>query len=129
VNIWKAILTHLEVLSLRSSGETNEDYKREASISVSVTLPYHSRNEFVNHSLSDKKHLEWRMHTCQNIVTCYTIQKSCFHRAVPKRAEESQRKPKRADESRRKPKWAEPTKGRDVYTSLFRNGWLHTLRD
>jgi hypothetical protein len=62
-------------------------------------------------------------------VTCYTMQKSCFHRAVPKRAEESRREPNRADESRRKPKWAEPTNGRNVYTSLLRNGWLHTLRD
>jgi hypothetical protein len=53
------------------------------------------------------------------IVTCYTMQKSCFHRAVPKRA----------DESRRNPKWAERRKGRNVYTSLLRNGWLHTLRD
>jgi hypothetical protein len=45
----------------------------------------------------------------KNIVTCYTMQKSCFHRAVPKRTEKS----------RRKPKWAEPTKGRNVYTSLL----------
>jgi hypothetical protein len=52
------------------------------------------------------------------IVTCYTMQKSCFHRAVPKRAEERRRKPTKA----------EPTKGRNVYTSLLRNGWLHTLR-
>jgi hypothetical protein len=26
-------------------------------------------------------------------VTCYTMQKSCFHRAVPKRAEESRSEP------------------------------------
>jgi hypothetical protein len=28
-----------------------------------------------------------------NIVTCYTMQKLCFHRAVPKRADESRSYP------------------------------------
>jgi hypothetical protein len=37
------------------------------------------------------------------IVTCYTMQKSCFHRAVPKRAEESRREPTKAKESRSEP--------------------------
>jgi hypothetical protein len=32
--------------------------------------------------------------TIKDIVTYYTIQKSCFRRAVPKRADESRRKPK-----------------------------------
>jgi hypothetical protein len=36
-------------------------------------------------------------------VTYYTMQKSCFHRAVSKRAQESRRKQKRADESRSEP--------------------------
>jgi hypothetical protein len=36
-------------------------------------------------------------------VTCYTMQKSCFHRAVPKRAEESRREPTKAEESRSEP--------------------------
>jgi hypothetical protein len=35
------------------------------------------------------------------------MQKSCFHRAVPKRAEESRREQKKAEENRRKPKKAE----------------------
>jgi hypothetical protein len=34
------------------------------------------------------------------IVTCYTMRKSCFHRAVPKRAEENRREPTKAEESR-----------------------------
>jgi hypothetical protein len=33
-------------------------------------------------------------------VTCYTMQKSCFHRAVPKRAEENRREPTKAEVSR-----------------------------
>jgi hypothetical protein len=35
-----------------------------------------------------------------NTVTCYTMQKSCIHRAVPKKAEESRRKLKKAEVSR-----------------------------
>jgi hypothetical protein len=71
-------------------------------------------------------------------VTCVLFQNTAIYCDVlhhaeivfpPCRAEESRRKPKRADESRRKPKWAEPKKGRNVYTLLLRNGWLHTLRD
>jgi hypothetical protein len=38
------------------------------------------------------------------LVTCYTMQNSCFHRAISRRAEESRRKPKKAEESRLKPK-------------------------
>jgi hypothetical protein len=34
------------------------------------------------------------------IVTYYTMQKSCFHRAVPKRADESRREPAKAEGSR-----------------------------
>jgi hypothetical protein len=34
------------------------------------------------------------------IVTCYAMQKSCFHRAVPKRAEESRRELTKAEVSR-----------------------------
>jgi hypothetical protein len=38
-----------------------------------------------------------------NTVTCYTMQKSCFHRTVPKRAEESRREPTKAEESPSEP--------------------------
>jgi hypothetical protein len=44
-----------------------------------------------------------RNRTYVQIVTCYTMQKSCFHRAVAKRAEEIRREPTKAEESRSEP--------------------------
>jgi hypothetical protein len=54
-----------------------------------------------------------------NNVTCYTMHKSYFYRAVPKRAEEGRRKPKRAEESRREPTKAEVSRANKREECLY----------